>query len=101
MGPLSHISNLDDLLNYLRDWTTFGQDRTAYDTGGIVVILLACLDNLKSKGIAGDYESLGDYMTKNQRSFFLELAEYIREYEAKGLGDEFEDENDEETSLNA
>ena len=88
--------NLNELQNFLKNFTTLHRDPYQYDHGALFCILLACLDNLSKRGIEGDFQSLGDYMTRQQRLFFLRLAEYIGEYEESGMGDEFEDADSEE-----
>ncbi len=71
---ISDIKNFGDLLDYFREWRSMGNP-DAYDFGGIVHVMLACLDNIREYAIEGEIEDIGVYMTKDQVAFLKRITE--------------------------
>jgi hypothetical protein len=67
------------LRSYLRHFTNIGGD-PAYDTNGILMLLLALADNLRESGSAvADLPELADTITLEQAEFLQQLAAGARE----------------------
>jgi hypothetical protein len=70
----NNIKSFDDLLRYFREWRSL-DDPAMYDFGGIVHVMLACLDNIRRYAIDGEIEDIGGYMTRDQVAFLKRLVE--------------------------
>ena len=67
------------LRQYLRRFTNIGGD-PAYDTNGILMLLLALADNLRESGPAqSDLPELVETITPEQAEFLGQLAAWARE----------------------
>jgi hypothetical protein len=63
------------LRQYLRDFTNIGGD-PAYDTNGILMLLLALADNLRECGSAqADLPELAETISREQAAFLGQLAQ--------------------------
>ena len=72
----------EELQAYLRGFVQFGGDDPPYDFNGIVHLMLALLDNLRSNALEADLEDVRGSFTDDQAAFFLKLAEYVRRAES-------------------
>lgn len=64
------------LRKYLRDFTNRGGDPT-YDTNGILMLLLALVDNLRESPQAlADLPELAETITPEQSAFLRELSRF-------------------------
>lgn len=68
------VRSFGDLLNYFREWRSL-DDPSVYDFGGIVHVMLACMDNIRKYAVAGEIDDIGTFMTKEQVQFIKRLAE--------------------------
>lgn len=68
------IKSFNGLLEYFRNWRSL-DDPAVYDFGGIVHVMLACLDNMRSHAIEGEIADIGTYMTKEQIAFLRKITE--------------------------
>lgn len=71
---ISEIKHFGDLLDYFREWRSL-DDPDAYDFGGLVHVILACLDNIQEYAVEGEIEAIGIYMTKEQVAFLKRITE--------------------------
>lgn len=70
------LETYEDLLEYLRTYTSWSEDKHLYDLGGIVHLMLALLDNLQAHTNQGDLDNMAYYFTDTQRQFIAQIAEY-------------------------
>jgi hypothetical protein len=69
----------EELRKYLRDFTNIGGD-PAYDTNGILMLLLALADNLRECPSAmADLPELAETITQEQANFLGEMAALARQ----------------------
>ena len=69
----------EGLRQYLREFTNIGGD-PAYDTNGILMLLLALADNLRESATAlGDLPELAETVTPEQAAFLAQLARWAVE----------------------
>jgi hypothetical protein len=74
---LRDIKTSEQLLEYLRTWTSFEDDEVYY-LNGVVRMMLACIDNIKFNAIQEDIEDIGECFTKEQREFFILIADVLK-----------------------
>lgn len=72
-----NIEDLGDLAQRLRNWRTFSHDE-AYDYGGLVQLLIACLDNLREMAVEGELEDITNFLDDEQKEFLQTLAQYSK-----------------------
>jgi hypothetical protein len=69
----------EDLRQYLRDFTNIGED-PAYDTNGILMLLLALADNLRTSGESeASLPELAETMTLEQVGFLRQLVRWAEQ----------------------
>jgi hypothetical protein len=68
------VRSFDDLRNYLATFSTWDGDHV-HDFGGAFILLGALLDNIRENVTDANLECTGDYLTDEQKIFFLRLAE--------------------------
>jgi hypothetical protein len=68
-----------ELETYLREFVNFGGDPVPYDFGGVLLLWLALLDNLRANHIDADLRDVVGYLSPEQTAFLLRLAERVRE----------------------
>ena len=91
MGHLfEQVTDLTDLAGRLRAWTSFA-DAQVYDFGGLVLLLGACLDNMRSHGIPGDMDEIGERLTQEQAEMILRLADALKANPAAWRGSQLLD----------
>ncbi|MCE9525431.1 MAG: hypothetical protein K8R36_05195 [Planctomycetales bacterium] len=74
--------NYEALRQYLRDFTNIGGD-PAYDTHGILMLLLSLVDNLRSSGEAeATLPELAETITPEQLGFLKQLVAWVEERKA-------------------
>lgn len=71
------IKNFEELESILKNWTSFG-DPYVYDNIGIVTLFLACLDNIKKNFHEEELEDFKEYLTVEQKEFFLRLSNLLK-----------------------
>jgi hypothetical protein len=73
-SPMAWSGSYEALRQYLRDFTNIGDD-PAYDTNGILMLLLALADNLReSPSALADLPELTETITPEQSEFLGKLA---------------------------
>jgi hypothetical protein len=75
---MTWTGTFEDLEGYLREFANFSGDPVPYDTGGVIILWLALLDNLRQHHIDSDFDDVGEYLSTAQEAFLLELADRIR-----------------------
>jgi hypothetical protein len=68
------IESFGQIEQGLRDWRSF-VDRDAYDVGGMVTLLCACLENLRKNVPAAEMTHLGAQLSEEERAQLKILAE--------------------------
>lgn len=72
----------ESLCVYLRTFTNIGGD-PAYDTNGILTLMLALADNLRADaGAMADLPELAETVTPEQAAFLAQLARWATEASA-------------------
>ncbi len=72
-------SGYEELRGYLRGFSNVGGD-PAYDTHGVLMLLLALVDNLRERGEArSDLPELAGSITREQAAFLEQLARWAVE----------------------
>jgi hypothetical protein len=75
---MSWAGNFEGLERYLRDFTNIGGD-PAYDTNGILILLLALADNLRRNASPEEMQELTETLSPEQSEFLSQLATWARE----------------------
>ena len=70
--------SFESLRQYLREFTNIGDD-PAYDTNGILILLLALVDNLREGAVVDDLPELTEAITPEQAVFLGQLARWASE----------------------
>jgi hypothetical protein len=70
--------SFEELKGYLRDFTNIGGD-PAYDTNGILILLLALADNLRCNASSEEVQELAETLSPEQSEFLRQLAVWTRE----------------------
>ncbi|VTS07592.1 unnamed protein product [Tuwongella immobilis] len=79
--------NYEALRQYLRDFTNIGGD-PAYDTHGILMLLLALADNLRASPAAvADLPELAETITPEHAAFLEKLSRWAAEARHTEPGD--------------
>lgn len=65
---------LEELIQYLRDFRTFGNQGEGYDAVGMSHLLGACLDNLRQNASKSDLADLPECLEAHQVMFLKKLA---------------------------
>lgn len=73
---LTQLKGADDLINYLREFSTIADDPYVYDRVLVMHLLMALLDNARENFIEGDYDEMPYFFTDEQRTFITRFAEY-------------------------
>ena len=68
------IESFEQLEEGLREWTSFG-DPQAYDAGGMMALLCACVDNLRKYALPAELEDFGSGLKDEERAILKTLAE--------------------------
>jgi len=76
--PFEKVENFKDLIGFLEDWRSF-KDSQIYDYGGMVRLLIACLNNLKRYGLEAELEDISEFFEDEEKEFFLKIAKYLKE----------------------
>lgn len=67
-----------ELEAYLWGFVNFGGDPVPYDFGGVLLLWLALLDNLRVNHIDADLDDAAGYLSAEQAAFLLRLADHVR-----------------------
>lgn len=70
---IESVKTWDQLIQFLEGWTTAEGDPDAYDIGGMLSILGACLTNLARFSIDADFEELGELYNPGQIDILRKL----------------------------
>jgi hypothetical protein len=73
---IDDIKNFTDLKDFLENWHS-SKDSEVYDFGGIVQLLIACLNNLKKYGLESELEDISEFFEEEEKRFFLKIAHYL------------------------
>jgi hypothetical protein len=68
----AEIQSFDDLIKYLRNFTTWDGDHV-HDFGGAFMMLGAILDNIRED--EAYFDDIGRYLTDDQKTFLKRAAE--------------------------
>lgn len=80
------IESFEELEEVLRGFESW-EDRGGYDFGGAMILLGACLDNLRRHAVEDELVTFGARLDGEQVPFFLRLAEMVkREAESREDG---------------
>jgi hypothetical protein len=71
------FQSYDEIDAYLRNWSSFN-DPQVYDFGGIVHLMVACLDNIAQYGLEAELEDLPHYLTSEQQQFIIRIAAILQ-----------------------
>ena len=80
MKPLKTFEDLEALL---RHWGSFA-DPALYDAGGMILLLAACLDNMRLRMLDAELEDIDAYLTDEQKEFLLKLATMVQRAQSPG-----------------
>jgi hypothetical protein len=70
--------SFEELAAYLRGFVNIDGDPVPHDFGGVVLLWLALLDNLRANGLNGELDDVAGYMSPEQISFLVRLADRVR-----------------------
>ena len=68
------LNTLDDLVQHLKDFRTWGNQSEGYDAVGMLHLLGACLDNLRKNASKTDLADLPECLEAHQLMFLKKLA---------------------------
>jgi hypothetical protein len=68
------LNSLDDLVQHLKDFRTWGNQSEGYDAVGMLHLLGACLDNLRKNASKTDLADLPECLEAHQLMFLKKLA---------------------------
>jgi hypothetical protein len=71
--------SFEELEAYLRGFVNISGEPVPYDFGGVLLLWLALLDNLRANHIDADLGDVAGYLSPEQAAFLLRLAERVRE----------------------
>jgi len=75
----SNVKSLEQLADYMRDFINSEENATGfYDFDGVVNLLGALLDNIRSRAVGEDMETLGRLLTPRQASTLIHMARVVR-----------------------
>jgi hypothetical protein len=78
MKKLGEIQDYEELVDYLRKWrSSFESSHEEYDFAGMVFLLGACLDNLRSFALEAELEDIGGYLDDDQSAFLTRISQLI------------------------
>ena len=69
-----NAQTLDDLIQHLREYRSWGNQSEGYDAVGMSHLLGACLDNLKENATKADLADLSECLEAHQVAFLKVLA---------------------------
>ena len=75
--PFCDVKDYEGLHYFLRNWRSF-HDPQVYDFGGIIHLLLACLDNVREFAVDGEINDLTNYFNSDQKQFLNRLIEAVQ-----------------------
>ena len=70
--------SFEDLEKFLVNWENIN-GQGGYDSGGMLLLLKACIQNLKNNCFIDTLEEMEDFLTPEEISFIKELLEKISE----------------------
>jgi hypothetical protein len=81
---LDEVRSYEDLETYLREFTTFHDDRSVYDFGGAFHLWLALLQNLKTNGLDAEMKQYAEVVSPDQVLFLKKLLQYAERTNTRG-----------------
>ncbi len=66
-------------MRYVRTYTNGASEGGHFDANGVIHLMLAALDNLRSHMIEGDWEQIADAATDEQRALLIQLGAYLEQ----------------------
>ena len=76
-GMMKPLKTFEDLEATLRHWMSFA-DPHLYDAEGMVLLLAACLDNIRLRMLEAELEDIDSYLTDEQKEFLLKVATMVQ-----------------------
>lgn len=71
--PFESVKTYKDLIDFLENWKSF-KDPQVYDFGGMVRLLIACLNNLKKYGLEAELEDISEFFEPDEREFLIKVV---------------------------
>ncbi len=68
------VNSLEDMVQHLKDFRTWGNQSEGYDAVGMFHLLGACLDNLRQNATKADLADLPECLEAHQVMFLKKLA---------------------------
>lgn len=68
------LNSIEDLVQHLKDFRTWGNQSEGYDAVGMLHLLGACLDNLRKNASKSDLADLPECLEAHQLMFLKKLA---------------------------
>jgi hypothetical protein len=68
------LQTLEELVQHLKDFRTWGNQSEGYDAVGMLHLLGACLDNLRQNASKSDLADLPECLEAHQLMFLKKLA---------------------------
>lgn len=76
MNTRSQLS-YEDVKDFLRSYRNSFGDEVPYDVNGIIHLMLAVVDNLRTHWVEGDGEQLQVSISEEQSAFLIELSKIL------------------------
>ena len=76
-GMMKPLKTFEDVEAMLRHWVSCTAPHL-YDVGGMVLLFVACLDNMRLRMLEAELEDIDSYLTDEQKEFVLKLATMVR-----------------------
>jgi hypothetical protein len=74
------IRSFDDFEEYLKHFTSWGDDQYIYDFGGVCTLFLALLDNMQRNGVEAEIDEIGGRFTPDQREFLEVICRSVQNF---------------------
>lgn len=74
---LADVQSFEQLEDYLRTFVNWGGDIVPYDSGGVVCLLGAILDNIHRLGMESDFEEMAEYLTTDQIATLRWIVDHL------------------------
>jgi hypothetical protein len=68
------LHNFEDLVQFLKDYRSWGNQSEGYDADGMLHLLAACLDNLRQNATKSDLADLPECLEAHHIMFLKKLA---------------------------
>jgi hypothetical protein len=71
------VESFEELESLLRNWVNF-QRNGDYDVVGMMLLLKACLENLRQHSLDTDFEELENFFSTEELTFLEELLQKLK-----------------------